>query len=177
MYDALYSVVQGVVQHHTTPYDTVRHGTTRVRHGTTRYDTIRHTQTCTYVDKHTHVNGKKTYWLERVKMGPNGILFWSKQAKRVKLTYWHFASTTCRQCLQLADRVYLWCTVSTDPRPPSSYVRVNDVSGPSLGSLGILALRVYNMPTVSTISRPCLLVVHSVYRPQTAIPLCASKRC
>ena len=40
----------------------------------------------------------------------------------------------------------------------------------------ILALRVYNMPTVSTISRPRLLVVHSVYRPQTAHPLCAGKR-
>ena len=34
------------------------------------------------------------------------------------------------------------------------------------------ALRVYNMPTVSTISRPRLPVVHSVYRPQTALPLC-----
>ena len=40
----------------------------------------------------------------------------------------------------------------------------------------ILALRVYNMPTVSTISRPCLLVVYSVYRPQTALPLYAGKR-
>ena len=40
----------------------------------------------------------------------------------------------------------------------------------------ILALRVYNMPTVSTISRPRLLVVHIVYRPQTAHPLCAGKR-
>ena len=40
----------------------------------------------------------------------------------------------------------------------------------------ILALRVYNMPTVSTISRPRLPVVHSVYRPQTALPLCAVKR-
>ena len=40
----------------------------------------------------------------------------------------------------------------------------------------ILALRVYNMPTVSTISRPRLPVVHSVYRPQTALPLCAGKR-
>ena len=40
----------------------------------------------------------------------------------------------------------------------------------------ILALRVYNMPTVSTISRPRLLVVHSVYRPQTAPPLYAGKR-
>ena len=33
--------------------------------------------------------------------------------------YCLFASTTCRQCLQLAGRVYLWCTVSTD------YTRVN----------------------------------------------------
>ena len=43
--------------------------------------------------------------------------------------------------------------------------------GPSAPSQ-ILALRVYNMPTVSTISRPRLPVVHSVYRPQTALPLC-----
>ena len=28
--------------------------------------------------------------------------------------YCLFASTTCRQCLQLAGRVYVWCTVSTD---------------------------------------------------------------
>ena len=34
----------------------------------------------------------------------------------------------------------------------------------------ILALRVYNMPTVSTISGPRLLVVHSVYKPQTDFP-------
>ena len=27
-------------------------------------------------------------------------------------------STTCRQCLQSAARVYLWCTVSTNYRPP-----------------------------------------------------------
>ena len=96
--------------------------------------------------------------------------------------YWHFASTTCRRCLQLASRVYLWCTVSTDPRPPFPCVRVNDGSGPFWGEGGlrtpsqILALRVYNMPTVSTISRPRLLVVHSVYKPQTALPLCAGKR-
>ena len=81
------------------------------------------------------------------------------------------------QCTALYGRVSA-CTVSTDPRPPSPCVRVNDVSGPFLGEGGlrppsqILALRVYNMPAVSTISRPRLLVVHSVYRPQTAILLC-----
>ena len=43
--------------------------------------------------------------------------------------------------------------------------RVNTVSGPFFREGGqILSLRVYNMPTVSTISRPRLLVVHSVYR-------------
>ena len=58
-------------------------------------------------------------------------------------------------------------------RPPSPSRRVNDGSGPSWGKgAEILALRVYNMPTVSTISRPRLPVVHSVYRPQTALPLC-----
>ena len=171
-------------------------------------------------------------------MGPNAFPFWSKESKRGNLKYWHFASTTCRQCLQLAGRVYLWCTVSTDPRPPIPYMRVNDGSGPFWGKGAegplpkywhfasttcrqclqlagrvylwctvstdlrppspsmrvndgsgpfwgkgaegppsqILALRVYNMPTVSTISRPRLLVVHSVYRPQTALPLYAGKR-
>ena len=52
--------------------------------------------------------------------------FWGKGAFGPLPKYWHFASTTCRQCLQLAGRVYLWCTVSTDPRPPSPCVRVND---------------------------------------------------
>ena len=108
--------------------------------------------------------------------------FWGKGAEGPLPKYWHFASTTCRQCLQLAGRVYLWCTVSTDPRPPSPSMRVNDGSGPFWGKGAegppsqILALRVYNMPTVSTISRPRLLVVHSVYRPQTALPLYALKR-
>ena len=108
--------------------------------------------------------------------------FWGKGAEGPLPKYWHFASTTCRQCLQLAGRVYLWCTVSTDPRPPSPSMRVNDGSGPFWGKGAegppsqILALRVYNMPTVSTISRPRLLVVHSVYRPQTALPLYAGKR-
>ena len=95
----------------------------------------------------------------------------------------------------LALRVYNMPTVSTisRPRPPV----VHSVYRPQtahplyagkrlqrtvLGEGGlrppsqILALRVYNMPTVSTISRPRLLVVHIVYRPQTAHPLCAGKR-
>ena len=38
------------------------------------------------------------------------------------------------------------------------------------------ALHVYNMPTVSTISRPRLFEADSVYQPQTAIPMCAGKR-
>ena len=48
--------------------------------------------------------------------------------------------------------------------------RVNAVSRPFFRERGprppsqILSLHVYNMPTVSTISRPRLLVVHSVYR-------------
>ena len=41
----------------------------------------------------------------------------------------------------------------------------------------MLSLRVCNMPTVSTISRPRLLVVHSVYKLQTIGPLCTGKRC
>ena len=59
--------------------------------------------------------------------------FWGKEAFRPLPKYWHFASTTCRQRLQLAGHVYLWCTVSTDPRPPSSCVRVNNGSGPFWG--------------------------------------------
>ena len=52
------------------------------------------------------------------------------------------------------------------PSAPSSLV--NDVSGPffregGFGPLYLLSLCAYNMPTVSTISRPRLLVVHSVY--------------
>ena len=97
--------------------------------------------------------------------------------------YWHFASTTCPRCLQLAGRVYLWCTVSTDHRTPCPCARVNAATGPFGGEGGlrppsqILALRVYNMPTVSTISRPRLLVVHSVYGPQNTMPVCAGERC
>ena len=111
-----------------------------------------------------------------------GPFFWAKRAFGPVPKYWHFASTTCRRCLQSAGRVYLWYTVSTNPRPPFRCVRVNDGTGPFWGEEGlpprseILALRVYNMPTVSTISRRCRLVVHSVYRPQTAFPLCAGKR-
>ena len=95
----------------------------------------------------------------------------------------------------LALRVYNMPTVSTISRP--RLLVVHSVYRPHtahplcagkrwqrtvLGEGGlrppsqILALRVYNMPTVSTISRPRLLVVHSVYRPQTAHPLCAGKR-
>ena len=61
---------------------------------------------------------------------------WGKGAFGALAKYWHFASTTCRRCLQLAGRVYLWCTVSTDPKPPSPCVLVNDGSGPSLGEGG-----------------------------------------
>ena len=95
----------------------------------------------------------------------------------------------------LALRVYNMPTVSTISRPRLLVVHI--VYRPQtahplcagkrwqrtvLGEGGlrppsqILALRVYNMPTVSTISRPRLLVVHIVYRPQTAHPLCAGKR-
>ena len=72
--------------------------------------------------------------------------------------YWHFGSATCRRCLQIAGRVYLWCTLYTNTRPPFPCVRVNDGSAPFWGDEGLrprsqmLALRFYNMPTVSTIS-------------------------
>ena len=85
MYDASYSVVQGVVQH---------------QHRTTQYDIVRPPSPSRRVNDGS---------------GPS----WGKGAFGPLPKYWHFASTTCRQCLQLAGRVYLWCTVSTDPRPPS----------------------------------------------------------
>ena len=53
--------------------------------------------------------------------------------------------------------------------------RANGVSGPFFLEGGlqlpsqILSLRVYNKPTVSTISRPCLLVADHVYRLQAAL--------
>ena len=40
----------------------------------------------------------------------------------------------------------------------------------------ILALRVYNVLTVSTISRPRLLGADHVYRLQTTLPGCTGKR-
>ena len=45
------------------------------------------------------------------------ILFLGKGAFSPVPKYWHFASTTCRQCLQLAYRVYLGHTASTWGRP------------------------------------------------------------
>ena len=55
---------------------------------------------------------------------------------------------------------------------------VNDVSGLFFGRgpFQTLSLRVYNMPTVSTISRPRLLGAGSVYRLQAALVWCMGKR-
>ena len=83
--------------------------------------------------------------------------FWGKGAFGPLPKYWHFASTTCRQCLQLAGRVYLWCTVSTDPRPPTPSVRVNDGSGPFWGK----GAKYWHF--ASTTCRQCLQLVYSVY--------------
>ena len=105
---------------------------------------------------------KKTDWSERGKMGPNAFPFWSKQSKRGNLKYWHFASTTCRQCLQLAGRVYLWCTVSTDPRPPTPYMRVNDCSGPFWGKGAFGPLPKY-WHFASTTCRQCLQLAGRVH--------------
>ena len=95
-------------------------------------------------------------------MGPNAFPFWSKQSKRGNLKYWHFASTTCRQCLQLAGRVYLWCTVSTDPRPPTPYMRVNDCSGPFWGKGAFGPLPKY-WHFASTTCRQCLQLAGRVH--------------
>ena len=73
--------------------------------------------------------------------------------------------------------------MSTDCRTPCPCARVNAATGPFGGEGGlrppsqILALRVYNMPTVSTISRPRLLGADSVYRLQNTMPVCAGERC
>ena len=42
--------------------------------------------------------------------------------------YCLFAPTTCRQCLQLARCVDLWCTMSTNYTPPDPYAQVNVVA-------------------------------------------------
>ena len=64
-------------------------------------------------------------------------------------------------------------------RPPFPYAPVNVVSklfffgggGASQNSASqILSFRVYNIPMVSTISRPCLLAADSVYKLQTIMP-------
>ena len=77
MYDASYSVVQGVVQHRhrTTQYDTVRHSTTQydtVRHGTshTAIYICRHINTCKWKKKQIGQNGAK--WVQmRFHFGQN----------------------------------------------------------------------------------------------------------
>ena len=130
----------------------------------------------------THVNGKKN---RLVRTGQNGSKCVSILVKTVQKGKPQI----------LALRVYNMPTMSTISRPRLPVV--HSVYRPQtahplyagkrlqrtvLGEGGlrppsqILALRVYNMPTVSTISRPRLLVVHIVYRPQTAHPLCAGKR-
>ena len=93
--------------------------------------------------------------------------------------YWHFVSTTCPRCLQLGDRVYLGQTVSTNYKTPCPCARVNATIGPFGGEKysQILALCVYNMPTVSTISRPRLLEAKSVYKLQNTMDVWAGERC
>ena len=88
--------------------------------------------------------------------------FWGKGAFGPLPKYWHFASTTCRQCLQLAGRVYLWCTVSTDPRPPSPSRRVNNGSGPFWGKGAFGPLPKY-WHLASTTCRQCLQLAGRVY--------------
>ena len=88
--------------------------------------------------------------------------FWGKWAFGPLPKCWHFASTTCRQCLQLAGRVYLWCTVSTDPTPPSPCRRVNDGSGPFWGKGAFGPLPKY-WHFSSTTCRQCLQLAGRVY--------------
>ena len=76
---------------------------------------------------------------------------------------------------------YLWQTVSTNYRPSWCGARVNGVSSPFFGRgasapfLNIVT-SLYNIPTVCTTSRPCLLVADSVYTLQTALVWCTGKR-
>ena len=108
MYDASYSVVQGVVQHRhrTTQYDTVRHGTTQydtVRHSTTQYDTVRHGTSHTDIYICRHINTCK--WKKK-QIGQNG-------AKWVQMRF-HFGQNSPKgetsnigtSRLQHADNVY-----------------------------------------------------------------------
>ena len=171
-----------------TQYDTVRHSTTQydtVRHSTTQYDTVRHGTSHTDIYICRHINTCKWKKKRLVRTGQNGSKCVSILVKTVQKGKPQI----------LALRVYNMPTMSTISRPHLAVV--HSVYRPQtahplyagkrlqrtvLGEGGlrpssqILALRVYNMPTVSTISRPRLLVVHSVYRPQTAHPLCAGKR-
>ena len=164
--------------HSTTQYDTVRHSTTW-------YDTVRHGTSHTDIYICRHINTCKWKKKRLVRTGQNGSKCVSILVKTVQKGKPQI----------LALRVYNMPTMSTISRPHLPVV--HSVYRPQtahplyagkrlqrtvLGEEGlrppsqILALRVYNMPTVSTISRPRLLVVHSVYRPQTAHPLCAGKR-
>ena len=83
-------------------------------------------------------------------------------------------ATCCRRAVrkrtftQIRIRVYMpLCTGET--LLADSFLRERGVWPPSQ----ILSLRVYNMPTVSPISRPRLLVVHSVYRLYSGKRVCA----
>ena len=171
-----------------TQYDTVPHSTTwydTVRHSTTQYDTVRHGTSHTDIYICRHINTCKWKKKRLVRTGQNGSKCVSILVKTVQKGKPQI----------LALRVYNMPTMSTISRPHLPVV--HSVYRPQtahplyagkrlqrtvLGEGGlrppsqILALRVYNMPTVSTISRPRLLVVHSVYKPQTAHPLCAGKR-
>ena len=72
--------------------------------------------------------------------------------------YCLFASTTCQQCLQLAGRVYLWCTVSRN------YTQVNVCVHSVYKLCKVFAnyAQCLHVCTVSTDYTPVNVYVHSV---------------
>ena len=71
-----------------------------------------------------------------VRLNTAGALCLGKGAFGPLTEYWHLASTTCRQCLQLAGRIYLGCRVSVDHLPPDLRARVNVASAPCCVKIG-----------------------------------------
>ena len=79
-------------------------------------------------------------------------------------------------------RVCVLSSLASAARETCPCAWVNDLSGPMFWEVGlwpisqILSLRVYDVPTVSTISRHRLIGAESVYRLHTAMPMCMGKR-
>ena len=76
--------------------------------------------------------------------------------------YWHFTSTTCRQCLQLAGPVYLWQTVSTHYKPPCR-MHTQTMTARCFGGKGTSSRSSNYWHLTSTTCRQCLQLARRVY--------------